>query len=45
MNASPKSIIDREHWWMDTLGSVYHSDDEQPHGYNSVAERSNNLVD
>ena len=25
---------------MDTLGSVYHSEDEHPHGYNSVTERN-----
>ena len=41
MNKSPKEIIDREHWWMDTLGSVRRNNDEVPHGYNSVAEREN----
>ena len=40
MRALPKDIINREHWWMDTLSSVYHSEDEHPHGYNSVAERN-----
>lgn len=40
MRALPKDIINREHWWMDTLGSVYHSEDEHPHGYNSVTERN-----
>lgn len=41
MNKSPKEIIDRKHWWMDTLGSVRRNNDEVPHGYNSVAEREN----
>lgn len=41
MNKSPKEIIDREHWWMDILGSVRRNNDEVPHGYNSVAEREN----
>lgn len=41
MNKSPKEIIDREHRWMDTLGSVRRNNDEVPHGYNSVAEREN----
>ena len=41
MHKSPKEIIDREHWWMDTLGSVRRNNDEVPHGYNSVAEREN----
>lgn len=41
MNKSPKEVIDREHWWMDTLGSVRRNNDEVPHGYNSVAEREN----
>ena len=31
------AVIRREHWWMDTLGSVYSS--ESPYGYNSVRER------
>lgn len=32
-----KAIIHREHWWMDTLQSVWTS--ESPFGYNSVAQR------
>ncbi|WP_199912579.1 MULTISPECIES: GIY-YIG nuclease family protein [unclassified Actinomyces] len=39
MHATAKDIIHREHWWMDTLGSVYRSEDDEPHGYNSVPER------
>ena len=41
MHKPAKEIIDREHWWMDTLGSVRRDDDVVPHGYNSVAERDN----
>lgn len=36
--AKQNDIIQREHWWMNTLGSVY--TDEAPFGYNSSAERS-----
>lgn len=39
MHASPRDIIHREHWWMDTLSSVYRTSTSHPHGYNSVRER------
>ena len=39
MATLPQDIIQREHWWMDTLSSVYRSKADMPHGYNSVAER------
>lgn len=28
-------IINREHWWMETLSSVYDPESPDPHGYNS----------
>ncbi|RAX22112.1 GIY-YIG nuclease family protein [Actinomyces sp. Z5] len=45
MHATAKDIIHREHWWMDTLGSVYYPDSRSPHGYNSVPEREREEVD
>ena len=30
-----RTIIEREHWWMDTLGSVRNEKADHPHGYNS----------
>ncbi|MBE6482937.1 MAG: GIY-YIG nuclease family protein [Actinomyces ruminicola] len=45
MHATAKDIIHREHWWMDTLGSVYRSEDDEPHGYNSVPEREREAAD
>lgn len=35
-----KQIIRREHWWMDTLQSVWTN--ESPFGYNSIAQRDEN---
>ena len=37
-STKPSKIIQREHWWMDTLGSVYK--DEHPFGYNTVRQRN-----
>ncbi|RYQ00857.1 GIY-YIG nuclease family protein [Bifidobacterium pseudolongum] len=31
-------VIEREHWWMDTLSSVRHAGTDDPHGYNSPAQ-------
>ncbi|WP_147680445.1 GIY-YIG nuclease family protein [Actinomyces ruminicola] len=45
MHATKEDIIHREHWWMDTLGSVYRSEDDTPHGYNSVPEREREAAD
>lgn len=39
-STKPSKIIQREHWWMDTLGSVYK--DEHPFGYNTVRQRKEN---
>lgn len=30
-----RTVIEREHWWMDTLGSVRNEKADHPHGYNS----------
>lgn len=35
MKADARTIIEREHWWMQTLGSVRHLNDPSPHGYNT----------
>lgn len=32
---SDRTVIEREHWWMDTLSSVRNDDASVPHGYNS----------
>ena len=37
-STKPSKIIQREHWWMDTLGSVYK--DDHPFGYNTVRQRN-----
>lgn len=36
MKADARTIVEREHWWMQTLGSVRHLDDPYPHGYNTL---------
>lgn len=36
MNKNKNEIINREHWWMETLSSVRKIDDHLPHGYNSL---------
>ncbi|PAU67480.1 GIY-YIG nuclease family protein [Bifidobacterium criceti] len=33
-----RAVIEREHWWMDTLSSVRHAGVDDPHGYNSPAQ-------
>ncbi|MDK6280954.1 hypothetical protein QP183_26020, partial [Escherichia coli] len=35
--ATSNELINREHWWMDTLGSVY--SEKSPFGYNSQTAR------
>ena len=36
MKADARTIVEREHWWMQTLSSVRHLDDPYPHGYNTL---------
>ncbi|WEV59641.1 GIY-YIG nuclease family protein [Bifidobacterium sp. ESL0728] len=35
---SDQQVIDREHWWMETLSSIYNENDECPHGYNTGSD-------
>lgn len=41
MATPDKEVIEREHWWMAVLDSVYDQDSDHPHGYNTKLQWGN----